>query len=83
MRFSYDLDRALSRRGLAITVATSDQVDLRYRTDKADEEIDGITMRRYPNPSNYLAGRLQWLSSRPVGLRRAVIDLASACDVVH
>ncbi|OFW16261.1 MAG: hypothetical protein A3F70_03610 [Acidobacteria bacterium RIFCSPLOWO2_12_FULL_67_14] len=83
MRFSYDLDRALSRRGLAITVATSDQVDLRYRTDKADEEIDGITMRRYPNPSNYLAGRLQWLSYRPVGLRRAVIDLAAACDVVH
>ena len=83
VRFSYDLDSALSRRGFAITVCTSDQLDERRRTPTLQENIGGIDIHRFRNPSNRLASRLQWLAYHPVGLRRAVRAHAERCDVVH
>lgn len=82
MRFCHDLDRALTERGFAITVSTSDQIDARRRA-AARELLDGIEIVRFANPSNHLAGRLPWLWYHPIGLRRALVEHARRCDVIH
>ena len=83
VRFSYDLDAALARRGFEITVCTSDQLDLHRRVQAGESDTAGVSVRRFPNRSNYLAGRLSWLSYRPVGLQRAIADLATRSDLIH
>lgn len=83
MRFSHDLDTALCRRGFSITAFTSDQVDEHHRAHALRDVLGGIEIRRFPNPSNYLAGRMPWLWYYPRGLRRALLAEARQYDAVH
>lgn len=83
MRFCYDLDRALTGRGFAVSVCTSDQIDGRRRAHQLHEECDGIEIHRFRNPSNYLAGRAQWAAYFPLGLQRALVEYGRRADVIH
>lgn len=83
VRFSYDLDAALIERGFEITVYTTDQVDERRRSPDRDECLNGVQIRRFRNPSNYLASQAAWLGLYPIGLKRALRETISDFDVVH
>jgi glycosyltransferase involved in cell wall biosynthesis len=83
VRFSYDLDSVLSRRGCAITVYTSDQLDEHRRSPQASDRLGEIAVRRFSNPVNYLASQAPWLGLYPVGLRDALRGDAGNFDVVH
>ena len=83
VRFSYDLDVALTRRGFDVTVYTSDQVDAHTRAVAAQETLERIRIQRFSNWSNTLASGAQWLAYYPVGLRGALSDTAGQFDVIH
>jgi glycosyltransferase involved in cell wall biosynthesis len=83
VRFSYDLDCALLKRGFAVTVYTSDQIDEYQRSPVRQECLDGIDVHRFPNPVNYLASQAAWLGLYPVGLERALRATIGQFDVVH
>jgi len=83
VRVSYDLDRALLQRGFAVTVCTSDQIDERRHASTLHDNLEGIQIHRFPNPSTYLASRVPWMAYYPVGLRPALIEQARHCDLMH
>jgi hypothetical protein len=83
VRFSYDLDAALTARGFAVTVYTSDQIDEHRRSPLAREDFHGINVRRFRNPWNPLASRAPWLGLYPIGLERALDADVASFDVVH
>ncbi len=83
VRFSYDLDTALLERGFRITVYTSDQIDEHHRSPNRHERLNGIDIRRFPNPWNYLASQAAWLGLYPLGLRVALRDNVGRFDLVH
>lgn len=83
VRFCHDLDLALAQRGFAIEVCTSDQIDEHRRASTLQENLGGIEIHRFPNPSNYLAGRLQWASYYPLGLRGALVEHAARASLIH
>lgn len=83
VRFCYDLDRALTERGFAVTVCTSDQIDTHRRARVPHETLDGIEIFRFSNPSNSLASRAPWMFYYPVGLRRALAEHAGRCRLMH
>lgn len=83
VRFSYDLDAALIERGFRVTVYTSDQIDEHHRSPNRYERLNGVDIRRFPNPSNYLASQAAWLGLYPLGLRRALRDTVGRFDLVH
>src|SRR5688572_20008714 len=83
VRFSYDLDAALVERGFGVTVYTSDQIDEHRRSPQRHERLDGIEIRRFPTPWNYLASQAAWLGLYPLGLRRALHEDVGRFDLVH
>ncbi len=83
VRYSYDLDTALVRKGFAITVYTSDQIDERRRSPHRNENLHGVAIHRFQNPSNHLASKAAWLGLYPVGLRRALRENVGHFDLVH
>lgn len=83
VRFSYDLDAALTERGFAVTVYTSDQIDEHRRSLVRSERYHGIEIRRFPNPWNYLASQAAWLGLYPLGLEQALHDTAGRFDLIH
>ena len=83
VRFSYDLDAALIERGFHITVYTSDQIDEYHRSPARQERLNGIDVRRFPNPWNHLASQAAWLGLYPLGLRRTLQDTVGCFDLVH
>ncbi|MBI4032694.1 glycosyltransferase [Candidatus Berkelbacteria bacterium] len=54
-RINYDLARFLVGRGHKVTVATTDVLNERERCPVLRERIDGITVQRFRNVSNWLA----------------------------
>jgi glycosyltransferase involved in cell wall biosynthesis len=83
VRFSYDLDIALTERGFAVTVYTSDQIDEHHRSPDRHECLHGIEIHRFRNPWNYLASRAAWLGLYPIGLQQALMDTVGRFDLVH
>ena len=83
VRFSYDLDAALTDRGFTITVYTSDQIDERRRSPTRLERLNAIDVYRFPNPWNYVASQAGWLGFYPVGLERALHENAGRFDLIH
>lgn len=83
VRFSYDLDTALVKRGFQLTVYTSDQIDERHRSSDRHECLHGIDVHRFPNPWNYLASRAAWLGLCPLGLWHRLQNAVNDFDIVH
>ena len=83
VRFSYDLDAALTDRGCDITVYTSDQIHERRRSPTRQQHLNGIDVHRFPNPWNYLASQASWLGLHPTGLERALHGNAGSFDLIH
>jgi glycosyltransferase involved in cell wall biosynthesis len=83
VRFSYDLDTALTTRGFRITVYTTDQIDEATRSPHRYECLHGIEVYRFPNPSNYLASQAAWVGLYPIGLSRRLRDTAAEFDLIH
>lgn len=83
VRWSYDLDTALTERGCRVTVYTSDQIDEHRRSPIQHEVLGGVEVHRFRNPSNYLASKAGWLAFCPLGLRRALSENAGRFDLVH
>jgi glycosyltransferase involved in cell wall biosynthesis len=73
--------RGLARRGHEVTVLTTDVLDEEHRARPLAEQLDGVTVRRFPNLSNGLA----WRSKKylPPGLVLAALREAGRFDVVH
>ncbi|MFA6082421.1 MAG: glycosyltransferase [Patescibacteria group bacterium] len=55
VRVAYNQACELVKRGIKVTVATSDAGDAPHRINKTAETIDGIQIVRFRNPSNNLA----------------------------
>lgn len=83
VRYSYDLDTALVRRGFEITVYTSDQIDERRRSPHRRDHLEGVEIHRFRNPSNYLASTAAWLGLYPLGLRGDLRAHVGHFDLVH
>ncbi len=83
VRFSYDLDVALTARGCQMTVYTSDQLDTHRRLPDRREQVTGIDVHRFPNPWNALASRAPWLGLYLMGLERALYENAGCFDLMH
>lgn len=64
-RINYDLARFLMNRGYSIEVATTDALDRNHRCPKLQEQLDGISVKRFRNISNWLAWR--WKIFAPLG----------------
>lgn len=76
------LTRALARRGLRITVLTTDALAANRRYNgPADEQRDGVRVVRAANVSPFLRGRLNL--STPRGMRAWAEQLVAEVDVVH
>lgn len=76
------LTRALTRRGHAVTVLTTDALDQRRRcTGPADENRDGVRVVRAANLSPWLRGRLNL--STPLGLAAWARQLVPEADALH
>ncbi len=80
-RCTYELCRALARRGEAVTVWTTDVLDARARTQDSDATVDGVRIRYFPNLSNRLAYHRQFYLPRGLWThaRRRIRDF----DLVH
>lgn len=76
-----DYATGLVRRGHTVTVFTTDVLDAENRARPAAEQIDGVSVRRFPNLSNTLAWRRK--KYLPRGLLRALLGEARQHDVVH
>ena len=61
VRMTFELARQWVKSGHQVTVYTSDQLDSRQRCAKSDDVIDGIHIRRFRNPHNFLAARFAFL----------------------
>ena len=83
VRISYDLAQQWVGAGHDVSVFTSDQRDTRRRFDRLEEDLDGIHVRRFRNPSASLAGRYPFLFWRPKGMRAALEASGGRFDVVH
>jgi glycosyltransferase involved in cell wall biosynthesis len=83
VRFGYDLDTALVERGFGVTVYTSDQIDEHRRSPHRHEHLNGIEIRRFPTPWNYLASQAAWVGMYPLGLGRALSADIGRFDLVH
>ena len=55
VKVAYDQARGLVDEGFAVTVVTTDVLDTDRRSGPSHEEIDGISVIRFSNISNYLA----------------------------
>ncbi len=71
----------LVRKGHTVTAFTTDVLDAENRARPAAEQIDGVSVRRFPNLSNTLAWRRK--KYLPRGLLRALVREAHHYDVVH
>ncbi|MFQ5667283.1 MAG: glycosyltransferase family 4 protein [Candidatus Binatia bacterium] len=80
-RCAYELCRALVRLGLAVTVWTTDAWEATRRLDKPGTVVDGISVRRFPNLSNWLAYHRQLYLPR--GLRPFARRHVAEFDLVH
>jgi glycosyltransferase involved in cell wall biosynthesis len=84
-RSSYDLARALIRRGHRVTVLTTDsagnaRLPLKKGTPTA-QNVEGIEVFYYPNLSNYLAFHQRLFL--PLGMFQNMRRQLATCDVVH
>jgi len=78
------LSRALRRRGIAVSVLTTDAFDARGRAElPRDREVEGVRVLTVPNASNTLAWRHQLFL--PLGAGRALNRLEGGppVDLVH
>ena len=80
-RVMYDFAVGLARRGHDVHVLTTDVLDAERRAAPAEEELDGVSVRRFPNLSNSLAWRTK--KYLPVGLLRALVGAAGRYDAIH
>lgn len=80
-RCAYEVCRALVRRGVEVTVWTTDVLDATQRLRDCPADVDGIRVQHFPNLSNRLAYHLQLYLPR--GLRAYARRHVGDFDVVH
>ena len=80
-RCAYELCRSLVRRGEAVSVWTTDVLDVKDRTKEITATVDGIEVRYFRNLSNRLAYHQQLYLPRGLSAhaRRHIRDF----DLVH
>ncbi len=81
VQVAYRLCKEMVARGHEVTVYTTDARDGKKRTEKKEELIDGIRVRRFPNLSNALASRVKIFLSP--GMLPVIRDGLSRFDLVH
>ncbi len=79
-RLTYDMARHLVRRGHDVHILTTDALDGDHRVAQLTERMDGISVRRVRNVSNFLAWRSGFL---PLGLGAIFERELKEADVVH
>ncbi|HVO24138.1 MAG TPA: glycosyltransferase [Candidatus Margulisiibacteriota bacterium] len=80
-RCAYELCRELVRLGVEVTAWTTDACDATSRVPERAASVDGITIRRFPNASNWLAYHRQLYLPR--GLASWARRQVDAFDLVH
>jgi glycosyltransferase involved in cell wall biosynthesis len=80
-RLAYDMARHLTERGHVIDVLTTDALDNRERASSRRETLDGISVTRFPNLSNWLAWKYKIFL--PVGFGRALGGALEGAQVAH
>jgi glycosyltransferase involved in cell wall biosynthesis len=83
VRITYELARQWVRCGHQVTVYTSDQSTETERFPFADDEIDGIKVRRFPLPPGTLVSRIPLLGFWPRGMAQALKQTAGKFDIAH
>lgn len=81
VQVAYNISRELVKRGHEVTVYTTDTLSANSRVEKDEEVIDGIRVRRFRNPSNWLAARHHLFL--PPSSIKAIRDNLRKFDVIH
>jgi glycosyltransferase involved in cell wall biosynthesis len=80
-RCAYELCRALVHLGVEVTAWTTDAFDVTRRVPEREAVVDGISIRRFRNASNWLAYHRQLYLPR--GLRKHARQHVGEFDLVH
>ncbi len=80
-RVAYGLCRELARRGVEVTVCTTDAFDAEGRGARGRRLDDGVHVHRFPNVSNHLAYHHQLFL--PLGALSFLKDEVARSQVVH
>jgi glycosyltransferase involved in cell wall biosynthesis len=80
---TYYLAQELIKRGHSVHVYTSDSIDKHNRTDALEQDLDGIYVRRFKNPNNYLSARYSFLFFYPHEMAKTLAVAANEFDLIH
>jgi glycosyltransferase involved in cell wall biosynthesis len=78
---AYNISKELVRRGHEVTVYTTDTLSANSRVGENEEVTDGIRVRRFKNPNNWLAARHHLFL--PPSSIKALRDNLTDFDVIH